>query len=209
MKGIIIVRLFILATLALTLTAATVSAQGQFLKPGESGFGASGLESLTEDVDVYGLSFGTSPGGYFDLCFSYAHDRENDVDGYGPSFTFYVKSTHPKSLTGIGFTVGYTHLESDRSSGSADQLVLGASVFANLYTSTTIAIQPSLSGMRSIGLKKGSGGMSAITPSLAIILAHQSHLRPFIGLSYTAASESGNSYASIGVGLVVQWEKEK
>jgi hypothetical protein len=191
------------------LSASSVCAQGQFLRPGESGFGASGLESLTEDVDVYGLSFGTSPGGFFDLCFSYAHDRENDVDGYGPSFTYYVKGIHPKSLTGIGFTVGYTHLESDRSSGSADELVLGASVFANYYASTFVAIQPSLSGMFSIGLKKGSGGNSVLTPSLAIILAHQSHLRPFVGLSYTAANESGNSYASIGVGLVVQWEQKE
>lgn len=201
-------RRIMLVTLVMALAAGSTLAQGEFLRPGESGFGASGLKSLTSDVDAYGLSFGTSPGGYFDLCFSYARNEDADVNAYGPSFTYYFKKSLPGSTTGIGLTVGYVHLESEHSSGSADELVIGVSMFANLYASTSVAIQPSLSGSASIGLKEGSGGTTVFTPTAALILAHQRPLRPFIGLSYTVTNETGGNHASVGLGLVIQWEKD-
>ncbi|UCG60966.1 MAG: hypothetical protein JSV52_11630 [Candidatus Zixiibacteriota bacterium] len=194
--------------LVLIMMASCAFAQGEFLRPGESGFGASGAVLFGEDSDAYGLTIGTSPGGYIDLTFSYTTDESGNIQTYCPSLTFYLKKSQPKSLTGVGFTAGFgrTEMKILPQSGAYNFVIFGITLFANFYTTPTIAVQPSITGGATVPIEDVSDGSStSITPALTLILGHQSKFRPFFGVGYTTGDDTAGSFFSIDAGFVAAW----
>lgn len=198
--------IFIVTTTLLLSTG--VCAQGEFLQPGENGFGVSFLKSFGNGTQGFGASFGYSIKGHVDLGFSFTKNTDSDMQAYSPHITGYMKGVHSKGMIGTGLTVGYVRTQSTRSSWyyssyDADNLMIGFVLFNNFYLSEDVMLQLAASGyvwvvMAGAGDQTGAGSFGA-----TLVFARSKPFRPFINVGFTIPEE--DSYPSVSAGFVAVW----
>ncbi|MEW6413090.1 MAG: hypothetical protein AB1483_11585 [Candidatus Zixiibacteriota bacterium] len=198
-----ITRVFL--TLTVAILSSNAFAQGEFLRPGESGLGLRGILSNGDYVDRAGVSIGATISRFADLCYSYSNNSDFEQRSHTGTITFYLRHGTDRSLFGVGLTGGFQSIEHSRYHyGALNSFLIGIAAFKNFYISEQVLLQPSLSSLFAFRTDNASDGVQGnIGGKLAVCLFHNKRLRPFVNIGIDLPdSWSTDYYTTLGAGLV-------
>ena len=218
---------YILLTVSTVLIlSVSIFAQGEFLRPGEGGWGFAPAYTFGELTEARGFDIGVSIQGKVALAFTYARNDDFETNSYSPTITYHVKSDQPNRMYGVAITAGYARMQRkfeveyrycdysycDRYlrtiKDTIDCAVLGLGVYVNLYPTKGFMMQYFLSG----SLLTSLGGeyehtATGLTAGLTLGFAQSSWFRPFATGGVTLSNnEDARVFTHAGGGLVAAWK---
>jgi len=192
----------ILVSLSLVTMVSPASAQGEFLKPGESGFGVAVERSLAYPSDANSFSAGFSIDGYLDMGLSVMFLDGRNSTAQAPYVAISLLKQGYKGLPlSLQVTAGYCWYTQ---SFDREDFLLGASLSTNIGIVDRFLLQPAVSFSAAIPAEsswRGTNSAMSYDLTAGVRVTQRAMALIHYGV-YKPDGPGASFYGQFGIGLV-------